>query len=71
MCGLLEEITFHVIRQCKMAFEVWLHTQMHEKWSFIDETDVFQWLLKVTEKMDQKSFEFGLIIFGLYGSIII
>ena len=62
MCGLLEETTLHAIRQCNVASEIWVHTQMNEKWSLTDDTDVFQWLLKVTENMDRKTFEFGLII---------
>ena len=35
---------------------------MQEKWSLIKGDEIFQWLLTVTKKLEQNSFEFGLII---------
>ena len=50
------------MRKCKMASKVWNQTQMQEQWSLTKEIEILQWLLKVIEKLDQKSFKFGLII---------
>ena len=62
MCGIHEETSLHVMRTCRMASEVWIHTQMQEKWRSTEDDDIFQWLIMVSEKLDQNSFEFGLII---------
>ena len=62
LCGLHEKTTIHAIRQCNFASEVWVHTQMNDKWSLTDDIDILQWLLKVTGNMNQNTFEFGLII---------
>ena len=34
-------------------------TQMHEKWKTTDDTKILDWLLKITNKMEQNCFEFG------------
>ena len=45
-----------------MASEIWMKTKLNEKWHTTDETNIFNWLLNVTEKMEKDSFEYGLIV---------
>ena len=45
-----------------MASEIRMKTKLNEKWHTTDETNIFNWLLNVTEKMEKDSFEYGLIV---------
>ena len=40
LCGADDETTLHAIRTCKIASEVWMKLQLHEKWSIPKETNV-------------------------------
>ena len=62
LCQQIEETVQHAVSGCVLATEVWQSIQLHTKWDDNVHTGMKDWLMQVTENMEQRCFELGLVV---------